>query len=373
MSWGVIGTGALAGIGRTAEEVFDALCAGRSGIGALRGFDQALFKADRLYEVDNRGDGDRPRRATELLLDAVAMAVAEAGIGDDLAEVPVLVGTGLRELRSVELWATGEAALDASALHFGGALRERFGARDAHTFANACSASLYALALGADLLDAGAADTVVVAGVDVITETMFGVSDRVQMTPPEAIRPFDRARAGTILGEGAVAVVLSRDPRAPAVGRLRSVGVTCDAFHSTAPDAAGIRAAVHEAHRRAGVKPDDIDLVVMHGTGTQLNDHVEAGVTAEVFAPGRRPLLTGIKSMTGHTSGAAGLLNLVVALRAMAAGRVPPITGLRDPIGEVDGFTVVRGEAMPCTASLAQVNAFGFGGVNAVGIVEVAR
>lgn len=374
MSWAITGVGAVASIGRDADAVFTALCAGRDGLAEQRGFDQTNLNASKLFEIDDRVDGaDRPGRATGFLLDAITEATRDAGL-TDLTDVPVLVGTGLRELRSVELWARGATGLAADQLDFGTALRERFGCVDTHTFANACSASLHALALGTDLLDQETGDTVVVAGVDSITESMFGLSDRVQLRPPTAVRPFDGDRMGTILGEGAAAVVLRRDTASrAALGRVRAVAVNCDAYHSTAPDPDGVRAAIVAAHRLAGVKPADIGLVVAHGTGTPLNDQVEAEVTREIFAGADpQPVFAAIKSMTGHTSGAAGLLNLIVALKSMTGGRVPPITGLAEPIEEVRGFRLPSAGPLPCDATLAQVHAFGFGGINAVAIVEVA-
>lgn len=366
----ITGMGAIASVGADVEEIFTALCDGRDGRTELRGFDRGKFTAQHLFEVDNRDGADRPGRATELLVHAIEQAAKDAGIGDDLAGVPVLIGTGLRELRSLELWwRDGAPAAD---LHFGPALRERFGADDTHTFANACSASLYALALGADEIDLGA-DTVVVAGVDVVTESMFGLSDRIQPIPPGRVLPFDANRKGTILGEGAAAVVLQRGG-GNKHGVLRGVGVNCDAFHSTAPDRSGMAAAIRQAHTRAGLTPAEVDLIVMHGTGTPLNDKTEAEATREVHGEAvGRPLTTGIKSMTGHTSGSAGVLSLIVALRALATGTVPPIAGLRDPIPETDGFRLVRDAKASAGMDIAQVHGFGFGGVNAVAIVEAAR
>ncbi|BBJ42866.1 hypothetical protein SSPO_055840 [Streptomyces antimycoticus] len=158
MSWAVTGMGAVAGVGGDVDELFHNLCAGRSGVAELRGFDHALHTAHHAYEVDNRpAPGvDVTRRATGLLLDAVGQAVRDAGLDEsDLSGVPVLVGTGLRELRSVELWRTQGAEFPAAELHFGTALREAFQADDTHTLSNACSAGLYALALGVDLLAQG--------------------------------------------------------------------------------------------------------------------------------------------------------------------------------------------------------------------------
>jgi 3-oxoacyl-[acyl-carrier-protein] synthase II len=373
----IVGMGAVASVGDGVDDVFATLCAGRGGPNELRGFDRDRFSAGQLFEIDDRPERGRdvPGRATEFLLSAVAEAAADAGLGSRLDDVPILVGTGLRELRSLELWWCDGAKFTPDRLHFGTALRERFGATDTHTFSNACSASLYALAFGADLLELGEADTVIVAGVDSVTTSMFGLADRVQPIPPERVLPFDRKRTGTILGEGAAAVVLRRDAGLDdAHGVLRSVAVNCDAYHPTAPDLQGIVGAIRRSHDLAGVGPEDVDLVLLHGTGTPLNDQTEARAFAEVFGDAAgRPLLTGIKSMTGHTSGSAGVLSLIVAIRALISGEVPPITGVDEPIEEVAGLRLVLDRAARGELSTAQVQGFGFGGVNAVAIVEAAR
>ncbi len=377
--WPVTGVGAVASNGADVDEIFSSLCAGRSGLGELRGFDRDWYNAGHLYEVDNRpAPGvDVVGRATGLLLDAVGQAARDAGLGEDLSGVPVLIGTGLRELRSLELhWRDGQE-FEANQMHFGTALRERFGAQDTHTISNACSASLYALALGVDLLEFQGAETVIVAGVDVITESMFGLSDRLQLEPPGRLRPFDEQRKGTVMGEGAAAIVLRRsapeDPRT-SHGWVRGVGINCDAFHATAPDPQGIAAAIRDAHHRAGVKAEDVELVMVHGTGTPLNDAAEGIALTEVYGSHiGRPLMSGVKSMTGHTSGASGVLSLIVALRAMREGRIPPITGLDTPAEEAAGFRFVRDVSADAQVGLAQVDAFGFGGINAVALVEAAQ
>ncbi|MBB0245791.1 3-oxoacyl-ACP synthase [Streptomyces alkaliphilus] len=372
----ITGLGAVASVGRDVEEVFGSLCAGRGGLGPMRGFDHGLYNGRQLFEIDDRSAPgvDRPLRATGFLLDAVGQAAADAGLGEDLSGIPVLVGTGLRELRSAELrWRDG-APFDVNRLHFGTALRERFGTADTLTVSNACSASLYTLALGADLLALGEADTVIVAGVDAITESMHGLADRVQPNPPTSLRTLDANRRGTILGDGAAAVVLRgedlrRGERAR--GRLRGIGMTCDAKHPTAPDREQVAEAMRQAHRHAGTRPEDIDMVMLHGTGTPLNDLVEITAYREVFGDAAGgPVVTGIKPMTGHTSGSAGLLGLVVTLQTMATDRVPPLVNLDDPIEEAAGVRLVRGRETKHEVSLAQVHGFGFGGINAVAIVE---
>ena len=379
-AWPVTGMGAVTSRGEGVPEVFGALCRGESGLAPLRGFAPDRFRAASAYEIDDRTavgpTGERPGRATDWLCRAVAEATAAAGLGEDLGDVPVLIGTGLRELRSAELgWRDG-TGVDPERLHFGTALRERFGAADTHTFSNACSASLYALALAADLLADEAADTVVVAGVDTITESMFGLLDRVHPEPVDAVRPFDRNRRGVLMGDGAAAVVLQRPDVAavPPQARLRGVGINCDAFHVTAPDQEGIAGAVRTAHDRAGVVPADIDLLMVHGTGTLLNDEAEATALGKVFAGvPTPPVTTAIKSMTGHTSGGSGLLSLVVAARALATGEVPGTVGLDDPVEEAAWMRFVRRTTRYPGLRLAQVDAFGFGGVNAVAVIEAGE
>lgn len=372
MSWAITGTGAVASVGGSVAEIFESLCAGRSGLAELRGFDRGRFRARRAYEIDDRPapGTDVPYRATRWLLDAIEAALDGAGLGRDLRDVPVLVGTGLRELRSLELcWRDG-VEMDVGDLHFGTALCARFEAGTTYTLANACSASLYALAMGADLLALDAADAVVVAGVDAITESMFGLLDRVHLEPPDAVRPFDRDRLGVLMGDGAAAVVLQRSSDA-ACARLRSVGISCDAHHVTAPDPRGVAAAMRDAHARAGIEAADVDLVLLHGTGTLLNDQAEAVALSSVLGDREKPpLMTAIKSMTGHTSGGSGLLSLVVGVEALRSGRVPPTVGVRELADEAAGFRLVRDREARADLTLAQVDAFGFGGVNAVAIIQ---
>jgi 3-oxoacyl-[acyl-carrier-protein] synthase II len=375
--WLVIGTGAVASTGHDVDELFGALCAGRSGLAELRGFDRTRFRSRYAYEIDDRPavGADAPLRATGWLLQAIAAAASQAGLGDDLSGIAVLVGTTLRELRSVELsWRDG-MDFDVRGLHFGPALRRRFGVTTSYTLANACAASLYALGLAVDQLDLGTADTVVVAGVDTIAESTYGLLDRCYPEAPESLRPFDRDRRGMVQGEGAAAVVLRREADGPGPGRaharIRGVAMNCDAYHPSAPDPESIGRVIKDAQRRAGVSPDDIDLLMLHGTGTALNDEAEAIAVGEVFAGSSpSPLMTAIKSMVGHTGGAAGLHSLVMAIESMRTGLVPPILGLDNPIDQVAGFRLVRGAATLAAPRVAQVNSFGFGGLNAVAILE---
>ncbi|MEU4089668.1 beta-ketoacyl synthase N-terminal-like domain-containing protein [Streptomyces aureus] len=354
------------------EATFEALAEGRSGAGELRHVDSGRLGVNRGYHVEDAPD-EALLRASEWLSDCVASAVAQSGIDVMRARVAVVVGTGLRELRAVERLDEPGITLRTAQLHFTEAVRQVLpDATEVITVCNACSASGHALALACDMLDLDEADAVVAAGCDAMTESMLAMIGRVSDEPTDQLRPFDDERMGVLLGEGAAAVVLERGDRprtgrGPVLGKVLGVGLSCDAFHETAPQPEGIARAMHDAHERAAVTPGDVDLVVAHATGTALNDPTEAGVLSEVFAaaaPG--PVVTGIKGSTGHTSGSAALMSVAVALRALAGRPVPAITGLRRPLPEAEPLRLVIGAPATVPVRVAQVNAFGFGGVNAV-------
>lgn len=378
MTWDITGMGAIANLGGSPQDIFDALCTGQESRAPLKAFTPDKYRAAYAYEIGDRAEEgrDEPLRATRWLTAAVRQALADASLDEDLTQVPVLVGTTLREQRSAELWWRDGAPLDVTDLHFGTSLSSGFGSRETYTFANACSATLYALGLATDMIELGMTDTVVVAGTDSMTESAFGTLDRVQNETPEALRPFDTSHKGMLMGEGAVAVVVQRTGSVSKQvhARLRGVGMNCDARHATAPDRDGVSWVVRDAYRRAGVSAEDIDLVMLHGSGTPRNDETEASVLSDVFAGTEAgPLMTAIKSMTGHTLGGSGLLSLVMAAVAMRQGLVPPILGLTDPIPEAAGLRMVQGSKATAELTIAQVDAFGFGGINAVAILEAAR
>jgi 3-oxoacyl-[acyl-carrier-protein] synthase II len=352
---------------------FAALLRGESGASGLRYFPVGQLNVNRGYHISEPGP-ERPERAGRWLAECITRAAGQAGL-DPAARVTVLVGTGLRELRGVERWAVDGCPMRPEALHFGGAVRRAVPGAEVTTIANACSAAGYALALGQDMLELGDADAVIVAGADSMTESMLAMIGRFGTDPADQVRPFDAARSGVLLGEGAAAVVLvrpgDRSPRPQA--RLLACGLSCDARHETAPDLAGICRAMSEALERACRRPDDVDLVYAHGTGTELNDLTEATALRQVFgaaAPG--PLVTAAKGAVGHTSGASALTSLALAVQSLQRGIVPPVVGLVEPLAEGATLRLVIGRPRQAAVRLVQVNSFGFGGVNAVSLLAAA-
>jgi 3-oxoacyl-[acyl-carrier-protein] synthase II len=180
------------------------------------------------------------------------------------------------------------------------------------------------------------------------------------------------------MGEGAAAIVLQRAPAdgrpAPrSLGRLSAVIQNCDGSHETAPDAGGIGRALRLAHAEAGIDRHDVDLILAHGTGTKLNDDTEARALADFYGDhAAGVMLAGVKAMTGHTAGASGLVSVITGIHIMQEGKIPPQPGLHDPIDAAAAFDVVTEARTGCEVRRIQVDAFGFGGVNAVAILERA-
>lgn len=360
-------------------ETFAALLRGECGARPLRHGDPEQLNVYAGYHVDDDGEG-RHFLAARLLAECVADAAAQAGLDTSRQRVVALVGTGLRELSAVEDWTLNGTVFPLRHLHFGDAVRRALpGVADVITISNACSASGHALGLAQDLIEFGEADAVVVGGADAMTESMLAMIGRVAPGRTGRVRPFDRDREGVLLGDGAAAIVVvpeawsSLEGQGPALGRVAGTGISCDAHHQTAPDIEGICRAMRDVFERTGHEPSAVDLVVAHGTGTELNDPAESEALRKVLvSAGGDPLVTAVKGSVGHTSGGAFLVNVDVGLRCLAGGLVPPVAGLAEPLDEGAGLRFVIGGPVTARPKLVQVNAFGFGGVNSVSLLEAA-
>jgi 3-oxoacyl-[acyl-carrier-protein] synthase II len=367
----ISGTATITAVGRTPRECFDRLLAGDTGLGPLVAYPAEQFNVRNAYQVSAWDRTEREHGFASQLLTQVIQAAAQDARLHTLQDIPVIIGTGLGETRTVESAWLHKQELSVGADTLVTAVREETGATDVQVFSNACSASLYALGAGCDLLAQGDHDTVIVAGVDVLSQSMFGLLDRVHPDPPTSLRPFDASRLGVIMGDGAAAVVLRNKVPGLDDVTVGAVALGCDAFHATAPDVDGIEHTIRNAHRIAGTEADAVDAVFAHGTGTVLNDEAEATALSRVL-PNTVPV-TSVKGATGHTSGGSGLFSVCMAVETISSGRLPGIHGLT----QVDA--AARGLALSALArdlgkvSIVQVDAFGFGGLNAVAILEGER
>ena len=228
-----------------------------------------------------------------------------------------------------------------------------------YTISTACSSSAKAIVDGAQLIRMGICDAVLTGGVDSLCMTSLYGFDALELVSQSPCRPCDAARDGVSIGEGAGFVLLERD-RAGA--RLSGYGETSDAVNMSTPpaDGAGAADAMRRALRCAGLAPDQIEFIKLHGTATPSNDAAESAAVAQIFGPSVPA--ASLKGLVGHTLGAAGAVEAVMGLYAMDAGILPGAAGLETKDPEI--IIQVQKRAKPKAYSHMLSNAFGFGGSN---------
>ncbi|MGN6519081.1 MAG: beta-ketoacyl-ACP synthase [Dokdonella sp.] len=372
---------ATSALGRGRRAHVEALCERRSGlrgndftstplacaIGRVEGLEASPLSAgwaaydsrnNRLAWLGLLADG---------FLDAARDAVARHGA----ARVALLAGTSTASIGSTEeAFRTLEdgrfpAALATPALHtphsLGLFLEEVFGTRGpCSTIATACSSSAKIFAQAERLIRLGIVDAAIVAGVDTLCGSVLFGFNALELVSPEACRPFDIARRGISIGEAAGFVLLERE--GSGVPRLLGYGESSDAHHMSTPHPHGLgaRLALADALARAGIEARDVDYVNLHGTATVKNDEVEAALLADTFPPTTRASAT--KGWTGHTLGAAGILEAVISLLAIEHGFVPGTLGTRTPEPRCSAQLALANEER--AVRIAASNSFGFGGNN---------
>jgi 3-oxoacyl-[acyl-carrier-protein] synthase II len=233
----------------------------------------------------------------------------------------------------------------------------------------ACAAGNYAIGWGADLIREGATDVAIVGGADAISRGCFAVFHRLGAIAPEVTQPFDAERKGMMVSEGAAALVLeelgaARQRGATVYAELLGYGLACDAHHLTAPHPEGLGAvlAMTRALADAQADPSSVSYISAHGTGTRANDSTESYAVRQVFGA-RADLVptSSIKSMLGHSMGAASAIEAVACALAVYHGVVPPTMNYEhpDPTCLQD---VVPNAARPAQVNVAVSNSFAFGG-----------
>jgi 3-oxoacyl-[acyl-carrier-protein] synthase II len=388
----VTGIGLVTPIGSGRDQVWDGLLAGKSGFAPVGSFDASRFNAHLGAEV--RGfdpapwvrtlDPGRLGRASQLAIAAAHMALLDAGIDDgsvDSTRAGVAMGTTSGEPREVERfndrYLAGEmaglgpdfmglypchmiAAHVAREVGFGGPVS---------MIPTACAAGNYAIAHAFGLLRDGKADVMLAGGADAFSRITYAGFSRLGAIAPERCQPFDRNRKGMIPGEGAGVLVLEPLERARSRGarvyaEVAGYGLSCDAHHMTAahPAADGAARAMEKALADAGIGAADVSYISAHGTGTPTNDRLEILAVQRVFGEATRTPMSSIKSMIGHTMGAASAIEAAVCSLAVSTGRIPPTMNLEEPDGDLD---YVPNQAREHDVRVAMNNAYAFGGNNA--------
>ena len=404
----VTGLGAVTPVGNTPEETWENLVAGKSGAAPITLFDASKFKTQFACEVKglnmndyiDRKEARKMDRYTQLALVAATQAVADSKIdaeGIDKNRVGVIFGVGIGGIKTFEDEVKYYGVHEADGPKFNpffipkmiadiasGQISIKYGFHGPnYTTTSACASSTNALADAFNVIRLGKANVIVAGGAEAAIcacgvggfNAMHALSTR-NDDPEHASRPFSASRDGFIMGEGAGCLILEELEHAKARGakiyaEMVGEGMSADAHHITAshPEGLGAILVMKNALEDAGLKPEDIDYINVHGTSTHVGDISEAKAIKEVFGESAYKLnISSTKSMTGHLLGAAGAVEAMATVLAVKNDIVPPtinhVEGDNDE--ELDynlNFTFNKAQKREVRAAIS--NTFGFGGHNA--------
>lgn len=391
----ITGMGCISGLGRDLGECWSNLAVGNS---AIRIWDEAdggnglpAALVDRGW-IDAALEGRDLRHLGKLdplsgfALTATIEAVGQAGlIGDPVlrADTAILIGCGsggnaTRDAAFERLYARGLAKvhpqtipssmISAPASHIAMLLGCN---GPAFVVASACASAAHAIGEAMHMIRAGRVKVAIAGGAEACLSKGSRVAwESLGVLAPDTCRPFSAERKGLVLGEGAAVLVLEDADHAEArgatvLGELIGYGVSSDAAHITAPDAAGIALALAAAHRDCELSHDEPALISSHGTGTTLNDAAEAGVLRAFYGEAiARHRVIATKSAHGHPIGAGGAIEFVLGMQALAQGLAPAVLNRVGPDPACDLPLVLAPEAIEHRVLVS--NSFAFGGLNAV-------
>ncbi|GAA1980542.1 hypothetical protein GCM10009799_02080 [Nocardiopsis rhodophaea] len=375
------GLGLITGAGDDVEKNWSSIVAGASGIRTNRLFDTGELLTDWAGMVTSP-QAPELDRCYSLAATAIREALRTSGLdlaAVDRGRVAVVVGSSLGAMPTLEdvhrdlVHGRGLDVRRAAASQLpcvGDYIAAEFDLRGPRVvLSNACAASAVALGYAAELLWKGDADYVVCGGVDPLASlSAYGFS-ALGALDPEPCSPMS-ASTGLTLGEGAGFMVVESADRAAergahALAELSGYGLSCDGYHQTAPDPSGkgACAAMAQALATAGLGPEEVDYLNLHGTGTPANDASEPKALKLLFGPSIPPA-SSTKSMLGHTLGAAGAVEAVVSTLAIDRGTLPPTVNTRGADSPF-GLDIVPGVGRAGGPDVVLSNSFAFGGNNA--------
>jgi len=401
------GVGLVTPLGIGVEETWSALCAGKSGVGAISRFDTTEYPVKIAAEVkDFNGEDFIDAKLVKHLdlfvqyaMAASRMAMDDSGFKMDPAtsdRVGVITGNGIGGLTNIEkyhsiLLERGPRRVTPFFIPMvisnlsAGQISIQYGARGPNlSFTTACAAGTHAVGEAYELIASGKCDVAITGGSEstICPLAVSGFSamkalSRRNDDPEKASRPFDRQRDGFIISEGAGMLILEELEHARARGariyaEVVGYGLTGDGYHMAAPpeDGEGAARCMRMALESGGLEPGDIDYINAHGTSTPLNDVCETRAIKTVFGDHAYKLaVSSTKSMTGHMLGGAGGIESVFTALTIHRGVIPPTMNLEEPDPECD-LDYVPNRAREARVRVAMSNSFGFGGTNAVLIMK---
>ncbi len=404
----ITGLGCVTALGDSADALFAALCAGKSGISDIESFDVSAFSVRFGGEIKNfdptkhieQRQAKRMDRFTQFAVVAACRAVDDSGLDfskEDLFRSGVIVGTGIGGIKEIEqqhlrLLDKGPGKLSPfcvprlMANAAGGNIAIRYGLRGPNfCVSSACASGTHAIGEAFCNIIAGRSDVVITGGSEAAL-TPVGLASFCAAkslstrndNPATASRPFDKDRDGFVLSEGAAVLVLEELDHAKKRGahiyaELLGYSATDDGYHITAPlpDGAGAATAMQLALADAGVEKEKVDYINAHGTGTELNDIAETSAIRAVFGDhAYKLLISSTKGCLGHLLGASGAVELIVCIKAIEESVIPPTVNLENPDERCDlKMDFVPLQPRKAAVSVAMSNSFGFGGHNACLVV----
>ncbi len=404
----ITGLGCVTALAESAEELFAALCEGKSGISTIESFDTSAYPVKFGGEIRNfnvtkyidQRDSKRMDRFTQYAMAAAKQAVEDSGLDfskEDVFRAGVIVGTGIGGLKEIEdqhirLLDKGPKKVSPfcvprlMANAASGNIAITYGIRGPNfCVSSACASGNHAIGEAFSNIVAGRSD-VMITGAAEAALTPVGLASfcaaRSLSTrnddPQGASKPFDRDRDGFILSEGAGVLVLEEESRAKKRGaniyaELLGYSANDDGYHITAPrpDGNGAAAAMELALIDAGVEKDKISYINAHGTATELNDVAETEAIRFVFGQQAYKIpVSSTKSCLGHLLGASGAVELIICVKAINESTIPPTINLQNIDERCDAkMDFVPLEARQTQVNIAMSNSFGFGGHNSCLVV----
>ncbi len=390
----ITGIGVISPIGCEKDMFWDALTSGESGVSDVKSFDTSVFKVHRGCEVkdfnfdDYTTEGSRRDigKGSQFAVAASKLAIEDSNIGlnnIDPERAGVSIGTTAGEIQILEKvnylrHEKGEENVDPSlflkhpCVNMPSNISIEFGFKGPSTIIpTACAAGNYAIGYACDLIKLGRADIMLAGGSDPFSKVAFVGFSRLNAIAPKLCQPFDKNRKGLLVGEGAGMLVLESledalSRNANIYAEILDYGLSCDGYHITIPhpEGKGIKSAMEKALKSAKIKPEDVQHISAHGTGTVANDKAETISIKKVFGEHSKNLaISSIKSMLGHTMGAASAIEAIACALTIKNGVVPPTINYetKDPECDLDFVPNVKREMQ---VDIAMNNAYAFGGNN---------
>ena len=396
----VTGLGVITPIGSGKDKFWKALLDGKSGVGEVTCFDTSGHKVHRGTEVRDfnprdyikNGTVDQLGKGSQMAIAATKLALTDGGLGlegVDPTRIGVSVGTTGGEIQILEKinlirYGQDEDHVDIRLFlrhpcnNIPSNIAREFGLKGPNIIIpTACAAGNYAIGYAYDLIKLGRADYMLAGGADPFSKVAFIGFGRLGAVAPDVCQPFDKNRKGMLVGEGAGILLL--EPLDNALKRGATVyaeiigyGLSCDGYHITIPhpEGNGVASSLRKALKNADITPEDVQYINAHGTGTIANDKAETISIKKVFGDHAKKLLvSSIKSMMGHTMGAASAIETVTCALVVKHDVVPPTINYRtkDPECDLDYVPNVKREH---PVNIALNTAYAFGGNNSCLVIK---